>query len=94
MRQEQHSLRSTKPPVTAAAANITEIEDHFPAFDPNYVKINDVCYAMFPTTDRAFMDLTGRFPYKSTRGNEYILIAYHYDSNVILEQHRQLYITN
>ena len=29
------------------------------------------------------MDLTGRFPYKSSRGNEYILIAYHFDSNVI-----------
>ena len=30
------------------------------------------------------MDLTGRFPYKSLRGNEYILIAYHVDSNAIL----------
>ena len=30
------------------------------------------------------MDLTGRFPYCSSRGNEYILIAYHYDSNAIL----------
>ena len=39
---------------------------------------------MFPTTDKVFIDLTGRFPYKSSRGNEYILIAYHYDSNAIL----------
>ena len=30
------------------------------------------------------MDLTGRFPYKSSRGNEYILIGYHFDSNAIL----------
>ena len=30
------------------------------------------------------MDLTGRFPYCSSKGNEYILIAYHYDSNAIL----------
>ena len=30
------------------------------------------------------MDLTGRFPYKSSRGNEYILIAYHFDFNAIL----------
>ena len=30
------------------------------------------------------MDLTGRFPHCSSRGNEYILIAYHYDSNTIL----------
>jgi hypothetical protein len=85
MRQERHSLRSTKSiPTTAAAANISAIDDHFPTFDPNYNKTHDVCYSLFATTDKAFMDLTGRFPYKSSRGNEYILIAYHYDSNAIL----------
>ena len=31
------------------------------------------------------MDLTGRFPYKSSQRNEYILIAYQFDSNAILE---------
>ena len=30
------------------------------------------------------MDLTDRFPYKSTRGNEYILAAHHVYSNAIL----------
>ena len=30
------------------------------------------------------MDLTGRFPFCSSRGNEYILIGYHYDANAIL----------
>ena len=30
------------------------------------------------------MDLTGQFPYCSSRGNQYILIGYHYDSNAIL----------
>ena len=30
------------------------------------------------------MILTGRFPYKSTRGNEYILVAHHVHSNTIL----------
>ena len=29
------------------------------------------------------MDLTGRFPRKSLRGNECILIGYHYDANHI-----------
>ena len=33
----------------------------------------------------AFMDLTGRFPKRSRSGNEYILIAYHYDGNVLAE---------
>ena len=30
------------------------------------------------------MDLTGRFPYKSSRGNEHISIMYHVDSNSTL----------
>ena len=30
------------------------------------------------------MDLTGRFPHCSSRGNEYVLIAHDYDSNGIL----------
>ena len=29
------------------------------------------------------MDLTGRFPKQSSWGNEYILVAYHYDVNLI-----------
>ena len=33
-----------------------------------------------------YMDLTGRFPYKSSQGNEYILVAYSYDSSAILAQ--------
>ena len=32
------------------------------------------------------MDLTGRLPYKLSRGNEYILIAYHVDSNATLDK--------
>ena len=30
-----------------------------------------------------YMDLTGCFPTKSARGNQYILIAYYYDANTI-----------
>ena len=29
------------------------------------------------------MDLTGRFPKQSSRGNKYILVAYHYSENLI-----------
>ena len=32
---------------------------------------------------KAFLDLKGCFPYKSSKGNEYILIAYHGDVNAI-----------
>ena len=30
-----------------------------------------------------YIDLTGRFPYKSARGNQYLLVAYHFDANAI-----------
>ena len=33
-----------------------------------------------------YLDLTGRFPYRSQKGNQYILIAYHEDANLIYGQ--------
>ena len=35
-------------------------------------------------TNKAYCDLTGRFPHKSTRGNQYLIVFYDYDSNAIL----------
>ena len=35
---------------------------------------------------KGFMDLTGRFPFHSGSGNEYIMIAYNYDANAILAE--------
>ena len=64
MRQEKYGLQSTKLPTTAAAANISETDDFFPSIQPQYKKTNDICYAMFSTANKAYMDLTGRFPYK------------------------------
>ena len=33
--------------------------------------------------DLTAADLTGRFPYQSSRGNNYVMVMYHYDCNVI-----------
>ena len=33
---------------------------------------------------KAFMDLTGQFPHKSSRGNSYLFVLYDYDTNAIL----------
>ena len=33
---------------------------------------------------RAYIDLTGRFPHKSSRGNSYIFLMYDYETNSIL----------
>ena len=33
---------------------------------------------------KGYLDLTGRFPYKSAQGNQYIFVTYHVTSNAIL----------
>ncbi len=38
----------------------------------------------FWLTAKAYGDLTGRFPYQSSCGNQYFLVVYNYDSNAIL----------
>ena len=43
-----------------------------------------VTIAPFKTTNKAYGDLTGRFPYVSSRGDQYFLPVYDYDSNKIL----------
>ena len=37
----------------------------------------------FTSKGTGYTDLTGRFPYKSARGNQYIMVLYDYDSNSI-----------
>ena len=61
-------------------------EDAFPISNSPNNKTNDVIYSLFNTTDQstAFFDLTGRFPQRSSRGNQYIIIGYHYDANAII----------
>ena len=58
----------------------------FPPSDSPNLKTNEVIYSIIdsPPTCLSYIDLTGRFPYKSTRENEYILVGYHYDANAIL----------
>ena len=53
------------------------------------VKTQDLIYALLSQIDKAFMDLTGRFPHYSSRSNEYILITYYFDANVIIGEHVQ-----
>ena len=60
-------------------------EDHFPMSDIPNKKTHEVCYFLISTEEicTGFMDLTGHFPQKSSQGHEYILVGYHYDSNLI-----------
>ena len=59
------------------------------------LKNNHVAYRIVEVTPTniAYTDLTGRFPYRSSRGKKYILVGCHYDGNFIwaeplkIEQH-------
>ena len=63
-----------------------ETDDYFPPPEPLVVKSNQVAYVLIDksTISTAYQDLTGRFPYNSSSGNEYVLIGYHYDANCII----------
>lgn len=40
----------------------------------------------FHSASKAYTDLTGRFPFQSSRGNNYLFILYDYDANAILAE--------
>ena len=63
---------------------LTNIQDFFPPLEPPNYRTNEVCYAIIdPEKEIVFIDLMGKFPRKSSRGNEYLLIGYNYDANHI-----------
>ena len=60
------------------------MNDFFPKSPTPNVKTKEVVHAIVDLNDLvAYGDLTGKFPYRSSRGNQYLLIAYHYDGNNI-----------
>ena len=63
-------------------------KDCFPTSDSPNIKRNEVLYSLVASSPSglSYIDLTGRFPYRSAQGNEYILVAYHNDVNTILAQ--------
>ena len=62
--------------------------DAFPDSPSPNVKANQVVYLVCSSApkDMGYIDLTGRFPYRSASGNQYILVAYHQDANAIYGQ--------
>ena len=75
--QERKNLQSTRIPIPAS----------LPPVDPDKnLKTKNLICALEPflPKEKAFSDLTGRFPHRSSRGTEYLLVVYHHDSNAIL----------
>ena len=60
--------------------------DAFPPSDIFNAKTNEVIYTIFESspTGLAYIDLTEIFTYRYARGNENILVGYHFDANAIL----------
>ena len=99
MNQENKNLQSTKKSYKAAllqqpsnhnpslVSYHIENDFHPHRHDMNTPKTHNcfitICH---PSQNQktGFLDLTGRFPYRSSRGNQYILTVYDYDSNAIL----------
>ena len=77
-----------KPGASLSDALVQDMhDDTFPTSDQPNMKKHEVVYSIIQDNSiTAYTDLTGRFPYRSSRGNEYILVGYHYDSNAILVQ--------
>ena len=81
MHTERKGLQSTKEKPTVKEEDL----DSFPIPNEPNIKSNSVCYAIIDPSETitGCIDLTGRFPKCSSRGNQYILIGYHHDANHI-----------
>ena len=82
MHKEHQGLQSTK----VNKLNLTEqTQELFPPSDFLNNKTNHVCYVLVNLQKIAtgYLNLTGRFLRRSSRGNRYILVVYHCNANLI-----------
>ena len=77
MVQSQQSSRSTKPKL-AAEITLPDITSQLPA---NHSK---ELFVVDKPISKLYTNSIGRFPVRSCGGNDYIMLAYHADCNVIL----------
>ena len=79
--QERKNLQSTQ--AIAPFVPISAL-----AYPDAGLKTMNAMVSLFPVNrfQKAFSDLTGRFPHKPSRGHEYVFVLYHYDSNDIFAE--------
>jgi hypothetical protein len=80
--QQRQNVWSTKPKPPAP--------NHAPlmpaiAPKPSTLPSNEVYISIYPIS-KLYTDNTGRFPIKACSGNQYVMIAYHADGDLILQQ--------
>jgi hypothetical protein len=77
----QQGLQSTKhqPPADDNDPDVS------PTQEEGNIKTNNLFVTMIPTSEfyKSYSDQTGKFPVKSSRGNQYVYVFYNYDSNSI-----------
>ena len=92
--QERRNLQSTKQSTPQVEIKIEDDDsdaDAFPLPDSPNIKTRDLILSVvdmhkIDNNSPAYIDLAGRFPITSTSGNQYILVAYHWDANAILAE--------
>jgi hypothetical protein len=88
--QIRKNLRSTKKvpkeSPTTPVSNTDEIDNWFPASELSNKQSHHYYVALIKPerSGQIYSGLTGRFPIPSSKGNNYLLIIYDYDSNGIL----------
>ena len=82
LKPENKFLRSTKKQLLPIPSNLDYQPTQQSKQSKQYIVMSDLFE--FNSKQMAYSDMTGSFPYKSTRGNSYIYIFYDYDANAIL----------
>ena len=86
MDQTRKNTRSTKTHnTTETPPDDTDDTNDIPTQEPH----NTTAHAMYVTMEepgRVYTDQTGRFPVTSSRGHQYVMVMYDYDSNSILTE--------
>ena len=88
LRQESQRLQSTRQPASPAIEVKKEEETTivFPPEDKGK-KVHECFLTIFAKPEgTSYSDLTRKYPIKSGRGNQYIMVGYDYDTNAILVQ--------
>jgi hypothetical protein len=80
--QQRQNVRSTKPKHSTPLSPTT-LPTAAPS--PKGMPFNQVFIKVYPLS-RLYTDNMGRFPIRACSGNQYIMIAFHADGNLILQQ--------
>ena len=83
--QERSNLQSTSAS-NSTDSTTTNTEDFFHKPIKETKQEYFINLLQFDQKEKTFVDLTGRFPHQSSRGNNYIMVLYDYDGNAILAQ--------